>query len=100
VESVPAERTADYLRFGGNWHYIIFGQIVLGSIFLDFKIFIGACFRYKLMYYSLYHVSDLRKIIQFLHEIESFEFECNKFALVLVQIDFIHIEHSNCISST
>ena len=50
--------------------------------------------------YYFYHGSDLREIIQFLHEIESFEFECNKFALVLVQIDFIHIEHSNCISST
>ncbi len=28
------------------------------------------------------------------------EFECNKFVLVLVQIDLIHFEHSICISST
>jgi hypothetical protein len=26
-------RTAGYLRFGGNWHHIIFRQIVSGSIF-------------------------------------------------------------------
>ncbi len=26
-------RTAGYLRYGGNWHYIIFRRIVLGSIF-------------------------------------------------------------------
>jgi hypothetical protein len=27
------QQTAEYLRFGGNWHYIIFWWIVLGSIF-------------------------------------------------------------------
>ncbi len=54
----------------------------------------------KLMYYYFYHGSDLREIIQFLHEIECIEFECNTFVLVLVQIDLIHFEHSICISST
>ncbi len=49
----------------------------------------------KLMYYYFYHGSDLCKIIRFLLEIE-----CNKFVLVLVQIDLIHFEHSICISST
>jgi hypothetical protein len=70
--------------------------------FLDFRIFFGACFRYKLMYYNLYHMSDLRKIILFLCKIVCIEFECNcnEFLLVLVQIDLIHIEHSSCISST
>ncbi len=52
------------------------------------------------MYYNLYHASDLRKIVNFLREIESIEFECNAFILVLVQIDLIHFEHTNCISST
>ncbi len=52
------------------------------------------------MYYNLYHVSDLREIVTFLHEIESIEFECNAFVLVLVQIDLIHFEHTKCISST
>ncbi len=99
MEPVPAKQTAGYLRFGGKWHYIIFWRIVLGSIFLDFRFFFGACFRYKLMYYNLYKVSGLRKIVQFLREIECIEFECNKFVLVLVQIDLIHVEHSNCISS-
>jgi hypothetical protein len=47
-----------------------------------------------------YHGSDLRKIIRFLREIGCIEFECNKFILVLVQIDLIHFEHSICISST
>jgi hypothetical protein len=41
----------------------------------------------KLMYYYFYHGSDLRKIIQFFLEIECIKFECNKFVLVLVQID-------------
>ncbi len=45
-------------------------------------------------------MSDLREIVRFLREIERIEFECNKFVLVLVQIDLIHIEHSNCISLT
>jgi hypothetical protein len=54
----------------------------------------------KLMYYYFYHGSDLREIIQFLCEIECIEFECNKFVLVLVQIDLIHFEHSICTSST
>ncbi len=67
---------------------------------LDLRSFFGARFRYKLMYYYLYHRSDLRKIIQFLCEIECIEFKCNKFVLVLVQIDHIHFEHSICISST
>jgi hypothetical protein len=62
--------------------------------------FFGACFRHKLMYYILYHVSYLREIVQFLCEIECIEFECNEFVLVLVQIDLIHFEHSICISST
>ncbi len=35
-----------------------------------------------------------------LREIECIEFECNKFVLVLDQIDLIHFEHSICISST
>ncbi len=44
----------------------------------------------KLMYYYFYHGSDLRKIIRFLRKIEFIKFECNKFVLVLVQIDLIH----------
>ncbi len=56
--------------------------------------------RGKLMYYYFYHGSNLRNIVRFLREIECIEFECNKFVLVLVQIDLIHFEHSICISST
>jgi hypothetical protein len=52
------------------------------------------------MYYYFYHGSDLLEIIQFLREIECIKFECNKFVLVLVQIDLIRLEHSICISST
>ena len=52
------------------------------------------------MYCNLYHVSDLRKIVRFLREIECIEFECNAFVLVLVQIDLIYFEHTKCISST
>jgi hypothetical protein len=39
------------------------------------------------MYYNLYHVSNLRKIVPFLCKIECIEIKCNKFVLVLVQID-------------
>jgi hypothetical protein len=39
----------------------------------------------------------LRKIVQFLHKIECIEFVCNEFVLVLVQIDLIQFENSNCI---
>ncbi len=92
--------TAGYLRFGGNWHHNIFRRIVLGSIFFRLKNFFGAHFRYKLMYYNMYHVSNLCKIVQFLHEVECIKFECNKFVLGLVKIDLIQFEHSNCISST
>jgi hypothetical protein len=75
------------------------GGLFWDQFFLDLRIYFGVLFRYKLMYYNLFHVSDLRKLIQFLREIECIKFECNKFVLVLVQIDLIHIEHSNGISS-
>ncbi len=39
VEPVPAKWTAGYLRFGGNWDYIIFRRIILGSISFRLKIF-------------------------------------------------------------
>ncbi len=54
----------------------------------------------KLMYYYFYHGFDLREIIRFLRKIECIKFECNKFVLVLVQINLIHYENSICISST
>ena len=41
----------------------------------------------------------LREIVRFLHEIECIEFVCNKFVLVLVQIELIQFENSNCIRS-
>ncbi len=52
------------------------------------------------MYYYFDHGFDLREIIRFLREVECIEFECNKFVLVLVQIDRIHLEYLFCISST
>ena len=41
----------------------------------------------------------MRKIVGFLHKIECIEFVCNEFVLVLVQIDLIQFESSNCIRS-
>ncbi len=41
----------------------------------------------------------LRKIVWFLRKIECIEFVCNEFVLVLVQIDLIQFEFSNCIRS-
>ncbi len=41
----------------------------------------------------------LRKIVQFLRKIGCIEFVCNKFVLLLVQIDLIQFENSNCIRS-
>ncbi len=45
-------------------------------------------------------MSNFCEIVRFQRKIEFIEFECNKFVLVLVQIDLIHYEHSNCISLT
>jgi hypothetical protein len=70
------------------------------DFFQTLEFFFGARFRYKLMYYNLYHVSDLCEIVRFLRKIECIEFECNEFVLALVQIDLIQFEYSNCISST
>ena len=39
------------------------------------------------------------KIVRFLRKIECIEFVCNEFVLVLVQIDLIQFENSNCIRS-
>jgi hypothetical protein len=41
----------------------------------------------------------LLEIVQFLRKIECIEFVCNKFVLVLVQINLIQFENSNCIRS-
>ncbi len=43
VEPVPAKSEPGYLRFGGNSLYIIFWQIVLGSIFfrLNYEVFLA-----------------------------------------------------------
>ncbi len=60
--------------------------------FTDLRIFFGAHFTYKLMYYNLYYLSNFTQI-------ECIEFVCNKFVFVLVQIDQIRFEFSNCIRS-
>jgi hypothetical protein len=70
-----------------------------GLLFFRLKNFFGAHFTYKLVYYNLYHLSDIRKIVQFLRKIECIEFVCNKFVLVTLQIDLIQFENSNCIRS-
>jgi hypothetical protein len=87
--------TAGYLRFGGKGTTLFFWRIVLGSIFFRLRILFGARFRYKLMYYNLYHASELREFVRFLRKIECIKFECNTFLLVLVQIDLIHFENLN-----
>jgi hypothetical protein len=63
------------------------------------SIFFGACFTYKLVYYNLYHVSDFTRNHPILRKTECIEFVCNKLVLVLVQIDLIQFENSNCIRS-
>ncbi len=53
------------------------------------KVLVSSVWRVR-DYYYFYHGSDLHEIIRFLRKIECIEFECNKFVLVLVQIDLIH----------
>jgi hypothetical protein len=52
------------------------------QFFSDLRNFLGGHFMYKMVYYSLYHVSFFTKI-------ECNEFARNKFVLVLLQIDII-----------
>ena len=70
-----------------------------GPNFFRLKIFFGARFTYKLVYYNLYHLSDFTQNRPIFTQIECIKFVCNKFVLVLVQIDVIQFEHSNCIRS-
>ncbi len=63
------------------------------QFFSDLGFFFGACFRYKLVYYNLYHASN------FIAKIECNEFVRNKFVSNLVQIDLILFEYTNCIRS-
>ncbi len=43
------------------------------------------------MYYNVYHVTDFMRNRMYLH------LECNKFVLVLVQVELIHFDCSKCI---
>jgi hypothetical protein len=66
--------------------------------FSDTRFFFGARFIYKLVYYNLYHLSDLCKIVQFLCKIECIKFVYNKFVLVtnhdaLVAVDIDKVSH-------
>ncbi len=54
---------------------------------------------YKLVYYNLYHVSNFKRIRPIFTQNWMYEFVCNEFVLVLVQIDLIQFEHSNSIRS-
>jgi hypothetical protein len=96
----PPNRQQDIWDLARTGTTLFSGGLFWDQFFFRLQNFFGARFRYKLMYYNLYHVYNLREIVQFLRKIECIEFECNEFVLVLVQIDLIHIEHSNCISST
>ncbi len=96
----PPNRQQVIWDLAGTGTTLFSGGLFWDRFFLDLRIFFGARFGYKLMYYNLYHMSDSRKIVRFLRKIECIKFECNEFDLVLVQIYLIHIEHSNCISST
>jgi hypothetical protein len=87
LQNNPPENNVEDLA--GTRFKLFFSGLFWDRFLLDLRNFFGTRFRYKLMYYYFYHRSDLRKIILFLREIECIEFECNKFVLVLVQIDLI-----------
>ncbi len=71
-----------------------------GQFFSDLGNFFGACFTYKLVCTTICITCPiLCKIVQCLRKIECIEFVCNKFVLVLLQIDLIQFENSNCIRS-
>ncbi len=98
LQNNPPENNVEDLA--GTRFTLFLSGLFWDRFLLDLRSFFGTRFRYKLKYYYFYHRSDLREIIRFLRKIECIEFECNEFALVLVQIDLIHFEHSICISST
>ncbi len=98
LQNNPPENNVEDLA--GTCFTLFSSRLFWDWFLLDLRSFFGSHFRYKLMYYYFYHMSDLREIIQFLRKIECIKFECNEFLLVLVQIDLIHFEHLICISST
>ncbi len=64
-----------------------------GSIFFRLKNF------FRCSFYIQIGVLQFVLPVRFLRKIECIEFVCNKFVLVLVQIDLIQFEYSNCIRS-
>jgi hypothetical protein len=67
-----------------------------GSIFFRLRNFCWRSFCVQIDVLQLVSpVQFYTKLSNFLHEIECIEFVCNKFVLVLVQIDLIQFENSN-----
>ncbi len=85
LQNNPPENNVEDLA--GTCFTLFSSKLFWDWFLLDLRFFFGTRFRYKLMYYCFYHKSDLRKIIRFLCKIECIKFECNKFVLVLVQVD-------------
>ncbi len=70
-----------------------------GRIFFRLRIFLALVLRTNWFTRICIKFPILHEIVRFLSKIECFEFVCNKFVLVLVQIDLIRFEFSNCIRS-
>ncbi len=69
------------------------------QFFLDFRFFLALILHTNWCTTICITCPILRKIIRFLRKIECIKFVCNKFVLVLVQIDLIQFENLNCIRS-
>ncbi len=69
------------------------------QFFSDFRIFLALVLRTSWYTTICITCPILRKIVRFLRKIECIKFVCNKFVLVLVQIDPIQFENLNCIRS-
>ncbi len=81
-------RICAYLGIKGDW------------FFSDFRFFLALVLHTTWCTTICITCPILREIVRYLRKIECIKFVCNKILLVLVQIDLIQFEFSNCITST
>jgi hypothetical protein len=108
VPSIDCKGFSAYVGFLGDHFFLLSTDSTYsrvngdkgGPIFSDLRIFFSVLvLRTNWCTTICITCSILRKTVLFFGEIECIEFVCNKFVLVLVQIDLIQFKNLNCIRS-